>query len=183
MTDILYYSNYCNHSKKIIQTLSKTQLKDKMHFICIDNRVKEGDKIYIVLQNGKKIIMPDNIVKVPAMINLTTYNILYGDDIYDYVNPKTQQINNEATMNNMEPMAFSLGVGTMTGVASDNFSFLDMTSDSLSAQGDGGLRQMYNYASVDYHTAISTPSEEFGSRKNNMSLEQLQKQRDMDVRH
>jgi len=183
MTDILYYSNYCNHSKKIIQTLSKTQLKDKIHFICIDNRVKEEGKVYIVLQNGKKVTMPENIEKVPAMMNLSNYSIIYGEDIYAYLNPQNQKVNHEATNNNMEPMAFSFGGGSE--VASDNYSFLDMTADSLAATGDGGLRQMYNYASVDYQNhvvPINTPSEEFGAKKNNISMEQLQKQREMDVR-
>jgi hypothetical protein len=181
MTDILYYSNYCTHSKKIIQDLAKTQIKDKIHFICIDNRVKEEDKTYVVLQNGKKIIMPDNIVKVPAMMNLSNYKIIYGEEIYAYLKPRSVKETSLATMNNMEPMAFSFGEGT-AGVASDNFSFLDMTSDSLAATGDGGLRQMYNYVSVDYqNAAINTPTEDFGSRKN-MTMEQLQKQRDMDVK-
>lgn len=181
MTDILYYSNYCNHSKKIIQDLSKSPLKEKIHFICIDNRVKEEGKTYIVLQNGKKIIMPDNILKVPAIMNLTNYNIIYGEDIYSYLNPRINKEISIATSNNMEPMAFSFGEGT-AGVASDNFSFLDMSSDSLAATGDGGLRQMYNYVSVDYqNVAINTPTEDFNARKTNMSMEQLQKQRDMDV--
>ena len=182
MTDILYYSNYCNHSKKIIQNLAKSPLKDKIHFICIDNRVKEEDKTYIVLQNGKKIIMPDNIVKVPALMNLSNYSIIYGEDIYSSLKPRTTKEISSATMNNMEPMAFSFGDGS-AGVASDNFSFLDMTSDSLAATGDGGLRQMYNYVSVDYQNAtINTPTEDFEARKNNMTMEQLQKQRDMDVK-
>lgn len=182
MTDILYYSNYCNYSKKIIQDLAKSPLKDKIHFICIDKRVKEEGKTYIVLQNGKKIIMPENVIKVPAIMNLTNYNVIYGEEIHSYLKSRTTQEISAATMNNMEPMAFSFGEGT-AGVASDNFSFLDMTSDSLAATGDGGLRQMYNYVSVDYqNVAINTPSEDFGSRKNNMTMEQLQKQRDMDVK-
>jgi hypothetical protein len=183
MTDILYYSNYCNHSKKIIQTLSKSPLKENIHFICIDNRIKEEGKTYIVLQNGKKIIMPDNIIKVPAMMNLTNYNVIYGEEIYSHIEPQTKQKVSQATFNNMEPMAFSFGEGT-AGVASDNFSFLDMSSDSLAATGDGGLRQMYNYVTVDYQNSMSinTPTEDFDTRKSNMSMEQLQKQRDMDVK-
>jgi len=181
MTDILYYSNYCNHSKKIIQDLSKSSLKDKIHFICIDNRIIEEGKTFVVLQNGKKIILPDNIKKVPAMMNLTNYNIIYGEEIYSYLKPQKNKEVSIATQNNMEPMAFSFGDGS--GIVSDNFSFLDMTSDSMAATGDGGLRQMYNYVSVDYQNAIiNTPSEDFDTRKTNMSMEQLQKQRDMDVK-
>lgn len=180
MTDILYYSNHCNHSKKVLLILSKSQIKDNIHFICIDNRTKEDGKTYVLLQNGKKIIMPDNVTKVPAMMNLKNYNVIYGEDIHKYIEPQNRRITSEATFNNMEPLAFSFGDGT-AGVASDNFSFLDMTSDSLSATGDGGLRQMYNYVSVDYQNIpINTPTDEFG--KKNISLEQLQQQRDMELR-
>ena len=49
MSSILYYSNFCEHSKKLLQGLSKTKVSKDVHFICIDKRVKEGDgKIYIV---------------------------------------------------------------------------------------------------------------------------------------
>ena len=38
--DILYYSNYCKHSKKLISTLTKNNMNDKISFICIDKRLK-----------------------------------------------------------------------------------------------------------------------------------------------
>ena len=40
MSSILYYSNYCNNCKPLLQKLSQTTIKDKPHFICIDKRVK-----------------------------------------------------------------------------------------------------------------------------------------------
>ena len=33
--DILYYSNFCKHSQKVLQTLAKTSVVDKISFICI----------------------------------------------------------------------------------------------------------------------------------------------------
>uniref|UniRef100_A0A6C0HTF6 Glutaredoxin domain-containing protein n=1 Tax=viral metagenome TaxID=1070528 RepID=A0A6C0HTF6_9ZZZZ len=185
MAEILYYSNFCEHSKKILQILSKTQLKDKFHFICIDKRVVEDNKVFVVLQNGNKIIMPNNITKVPAILNLTTYNVIVGDDIYDYLKPQNQEITKNATSNNMEPFSFAFTGNTGAGVLSDNFSFLDTSSESLMAEGDGGLRQMYSYASANFQNQavpINTPSDEFGARKNGLTMEQLQKQRDMDIK-
>ena len=65
MSSILYYSNFCEHSKKLLQTLSKTQVSKDIHFICIDKRIKdEKGKVHIVLENGQKIIMPENVSKV-----------------------------------------------------------------------------------------------------------------------
>ena len=184
MAEILYYSNFCEHSKKILQTLSKTQLKEKFHFICIDKRVVEDGKLFVVSQNGTKIIMPTNITKVPAILNLTTYDVIVGDAIYNYIKPQNQEITKNATSNNMEPFSFAF-MGNSTGVLSDNFSFLDSPSDSLLAEGDGGLRQMYSYASANFQNQvvpIDTPSDEFGARKNGLTLEQLQKQRDRDIK-
>ena len=51
--DVLYYSNHCKHSKKILQSLGKTNLREKISFICIDNRYHDSktNQLYIVLGN------------------------------------------------------------------------------------------------------------------------------------
>ena len=59
--DVLYYSNYCKHSKKILQALGKTNLREKISFICIDNRYldEKTNQMYIVkynIQNNEYII-------------------------------------------------------------------------------------------------------------------------------
>ena len=79
MSSILYYSNFCEHSKKLLQTLSKAGISKDIHFICIDKRIKDNNnKIYIVLENGQKLIMPENVNRVPALLLLTQgYNVLY----------------------------------------------------------------------------------------------------------
>ena len=130
-------------------------------FICIDNRVKDSNnKQFIVLPNGQKIIMPENITKVPALLLLTqNYNVLYGEAIYDYFKPEEKAIVKQATQNNFEPMAFSFG-GCSGGIASDNYSFLDMDSDSLGTKGNGGLRQMHSYVSLNESSKIPTPADE-----------------------
>ena len=60
MSCILYYSKYCEVCKKYLQILSKTPQND-IHFICIDKRVKEANKTFIILENGQKIVLPENI--------------------------------------------------------------------------------------------------------------------------
>ena len=193
MSSILYYSNFCEYSKKLLQTVSKTQLSKDIHFICIDNRIKEGGKIYIVLQNNQKIIMPENVTKVPALLLLNqNYKVLYGDDIHQFIKPKQTAEIKQATQNNMEPMAFSFGSGFGTssggsGIASDTYSFLDMNDTDLGTKGNGGLRQMHNYVSLhDSSTAMNLPDddkfkENSKGKGDNMSLEALQKQREQDM--
>ena len=49
MSTILYYSKYCNNSKSIIEQLSKSSIKDDIHFVCIDKRKKIGIKYILFL--------------------------------------------------------------------------------------------------------------------------------------
>lgn len=187
MSTILYYSNFCEHSKKLLQTLSKTSVCKDIHFICIDKRVKDSNgKIHIILENGQKIIMPENVSRVPALLLLNEkYKVLYGESILQYFKPREEVVVKQATFNNVEPIAFSLGGGSY-GIASDNYSFLDMDSDALSAKGDGGIRQMHNYVDLNYVDRISAPPEEDGQKKGagrisgELTIEQLQQQREQE---
>ena len=186
MSSILYYSNFCEHSKKLLQTLSKTQASKDLHFICIDKRTQGPDKkIYIILENGQKIVMPENVTKVPALLLLNeNYQVLYGDNIYNHLKPAQEVITRQATSNNMEPMAFSLGGGC---IASDQYSFLDMDSEELNTKGNGGMRQMHNYVPLNYSDTISTPTDEHDYKQGKsaggqeMTIEQLQQMRDQEI--
>jgi hypothetical protein len=187
MSSILYYSNFCEHSKKLLQTLSKANISKDIHFICIDKRVKDSNnKMFIILENGQKIIMPENVNRVPALLLLNQgYNVLYGESILQHLKPKQEAMVRKATQNNLEPMAFGFGSG-FGSVASDQYSFLDMDSESLSAKGNGGTRQMHNYVDLNYADNISTPEDDHdykGSNKlsGDLTVEQLLQQREQDL--
>jgi hypothetical protein len=205
MSCILYYSKYCEVSKKYLQLLSKSDFQKEIHFICIDRRVKDAknNKTYIVLENDQKIILPENITKVPALLLLNQgYQILYGEQILQHLKPRQQQEVRVATKNNMEPMAFSLGsFGGFGDIVSDQYSFLDQDADELKADGNGGMRQMHNY--VDLNTAFSgqisntnASNDDFNSTikgakkmgedaantQMESKLKQMQEQRDADIR-
>jgi len=186
MSSILYYSNFCEHSKKLLQSLSKTQVSKEIHFICIDKRERDkSGKIFIVLENGQKIVMPENVTKVPALLLLSQgYQVLYGDNIYNYMKPKQEVVTRQATNNNMEPMAFSLGGGGF-GIVSDNYSFLDMDSEELNTKGNGGMRQMHNYVPLNHSDIITTPKDDFDYKQDKLSgdltIEKLQQQRDQEL--
>jgi len=192
MSSILYYSKFCEHSNKLLQTLSKTTQKD-IHFICIDKRVKDtNNKMFIVLENGQKIVMPENVNRVPALLLLNqNYQVLYGEAILNHLKPKQEVEVRKATQNNMEPMAFSFGSSGSAGlgdIVSDKFSFLDQDQDALKATGDGGMRQMHNYVDLNYTDNISTNMTENDQefKKSNkisseLTIEQLQQQRDQEL--
>ena len=185
MSSILYYSNFCEHSKKLLQTISKGGVQKEIHFICIDKREKDANnKMYIILENGQKIIMPENVNRVPALLLLNQgYAVLYGEDILKHFKPVQQKEIQKATVNNMEPMAFSFGSGGMSDIVSDNYSFLDQDHESLSAKGNGGTRQMHNYVDLTYadNVNMNTPTDEQNYKTSKipegMTVEKLQEQR------
>ena len=185
MSSILYYSNFCEHSKKLLQNISKANISKDIHFICIDKRTKDPNgKMFIVLENGQKIIMPENVNRVPALLLLNQgYNVLYGEAIIQHLKPQQEIMVKQATRNNMEPMAFSLGGGSNFGIMSDQFSFLDMEPDALTAKGNGGMRQMHNYVDLQYSDKITSADDNDASYKGsnklsqNVTIEQLQQQR------
>jgi hypothetical protein len=188
MSSILYYSKFCEHSNKLLQTLSKTNVQKDIHFICIDKRVKDSNnKMFIVLENGQKIIMPENVNRVPALLLLNQgYQVLYGESILNHLKPKQELAVRKATQNNMEPMAFSFSGGGFGDIVSDSYSFLDQGAEELEAKGNGGMRQMHNYVDLNYSDNITTPNDEHdykGSNKisGDLTVEQLQQQREAEL--
>ena len=188
MSSILYYSKFCEHSNKLLQTLSKTNVQKDIHFICIDKRIKDSNgKMFIVLENEQKIIMPENVNRVPALLLLNQgYQVLYGESILNHLKPKQEVAIKKATQNNMEPMAFSFGGGGFIDIVSDSYSFLDQGADELEAKGNGGMRQMHNYVDLNYSDNITTPNDDHdykGSNKisGDLTVEQLQQQRESEL--
>ena len=186
MNSILYYSNFCEKSKKILQTLAKSNIKEELHFLCIDKRVKGSTgSWYIILENGEKIIMPPQVNRVPALLLMKQgHQVLYGDQILAHLQPRDTAINMNATNNNGEPSPFSLNNDCIGGygVASDTFSYWDQSSDDLSAKGNGGMRQLYNYATIDSNMRIEAPKEDYAPDKiGSVSLENLQQQRNKEI--
>lgn len=187
MSSILYYSNYCENCKRLLQELSQTSVKDDIHFICIDKRHRGANgATYIVLENGQELLLPPTISKVPALLLLNKgHHVLFGKDINTHLAPRQTAVDAVATQNNGEPLAFSLS-GTGFGVASDNFSFLDQDSDSLSAKGNGGMRQQHHYASIEQFEDINTPPDNYepdtiGGGGEGSSMDKLQQERQADL--
>ena len=174
MSCILYYSKYCEVSKKYLQMLSKTNTQNDIHFICIDKRVKEANnKTFIILENGQKIILPENVTRVPALLLLNEgYKVLYGEQILEHLKPRHEVEVRKATQNNMEPMAFSFG-GGFGDIVSDQYSFLDQAPEDLEAKGNGGMRQMHNY--VDLNTAFNGQIQQYGGEDTNTTIRGVQK--------
>jgi hypothetical protein len=195
MSCILYYSNFCEPSKKLLQTISKTQNLNDIHFVCIDKRIKDNNgKVFIILQNEQKLLMPESVSRVPALLLLKeNYRVIYGDEIYKYFRPQVVQQVQQATKNNMEPINFqdgfsSFGGFSSSGIVSDNFSFLDQSDTDLSVKGDGGLRQIHNYVTLNdsMNLTMKLPQDDFDYKNDKlkegeMSVESLQRRREEEL--
>jgi hypothetical protein len=156
--------------------------------------VKDSNgKVYIILQNEQKIIMPENVTKVPALLLLNqNYRVIYGDQIYQHLKPQQVQQVKEATKNNMEPVTFQDGFGAFSGfgggIVSDNFSFLDQSDTELGVKGDGGLRQMHSYVSLNesMNLTMHLPQDEHDYKSDKLkdgdtSVEALQRRREQEL--
>lgn len=188
MSCIIYYSNNCDKSKAVLTALSKSRVQDDIHFLCIDKRVRAANGSgawHIITETGEKVLLPPQINRVPALLLLNKgHQVLYGEQILQHFQPKNIALNDAATNFNGEPNSFSLGRESMGGfgVASDNYSFLDQSADELSAKGNGGMRQLYNYATIDLVDKIETPPDNYSPDKvGSVSLEQLQQKRNLDI--
>ena len=136
-----------------------------MYVLIKEKKMADG-QIALILENNQKVILPTQITEVPALMLLNqNYKVIFGDDILNFLEPRQERQTQATPMVNNEPSAFSLSGSGALGVVSDQFSFLDMTSDDLSAKGNGGTRQMYNYATLDLNDKINTPDEDYTPNK------------------
>ena len=182
--DILYYSNYCKHSQNIIQTLVKSNLTNKISFICIDKRSRDPNngQVYVTLENGGKVIMPPNVHSVPSLLLVKQqYRVIMGDDILKYLHPEIKNTMTSKQGVQVEPSGYFLAASTGgTNIISEKFTSYSMTPEELSAKGNGGSRQMYNYISVkdDMHL-INTPPDNYRPDKvsHDITLDKLQQKR------
>ena len=185
--DTLYYSNYCKHSQRVLHFIVKGNLTEKLNFLCIDKREKDvnNNQIYIILEDGKKVIMPPNIQSVPALLLVKHgYRVLLGDDIIQHFQSAANLETKKKMMNQqIEPIGTSLGSNYMN-VSSEQYTFYNLTPDELSAKGNGGRRQLYNYVSANEEIiSIQTPPDTYQADKidQDVTVDKLQQQRMDDI--
>ena len=103
--NILFYSNFCNHSKELIRKISQTKIKETLLYICVDD---------------KNIQIPQFINVVPTIYLVNNKSTLTNNDINEWLNRD----------NNNKDESILAYNGDSMGSLSTNFSFLD-DSDAL----------------------------------------------------
>jgi hypothetical protein len=185
--DILYYSNYCPNSKKVLEYVSKNGLVDHINCICIDRRsVDAQGQIMIHLENGKCVLMPPGIHGVPAMLIVKeNYRCIYAQEIIAYLNPMVSRKISKETVQNGEPIATPLAFSSGgTNIVSEKFTFYNATPDEYMAKGKGEHRQLYNYVKADHanELSIQTPPDSYRPDKvDEESMQHYQEKRNEEV--
>ena len=185
--DILYYSNYCKHSQKVLQFLVKGGMSDQLNFICIDKRARDAqNNTYIILENGKRVIMPPNVHSVPALLQVKhNYKVVLGDDIIQYFQPAVANKIQNATEINGEPAGFQLQPSNQgMYIVSEAFTPYNMSPEELSAKGKSANRSMYNYVkATDDVLSIPTPPDTYRPDKiaSNVTIDVLEQKRFQDI--
>jgi|LauGreDrversion4_2_1035121.scaffolds.fasta_scaffold43336_2 hypothetical protein len=121
---IFYYSNFCPHSQRVLQFLVRANLTTEVAFICIDKRGRDPNtnQMYIIMENGDRVLMPPNIHSVPALLMLNAnYKVIYGDEIIRHYEPNIVNDKMLATNFNGEPSGFSLNGSGSSLVDSGSF--------------------------------------------------------------
>lgn len=163
--DLLFYSNHCTHSQRLIHFLAKHRLLDRFSAICVDKRKRaENGQTLIVLENGQTYPLPVNVQEVPSLLQVSQkYRVVVGNEIYALLEGSVQQDQDVATRGNGEPMGFA-------------FSSFGSSSSSSSSN---------DYVSVTDNLRINTPDEQVAKGAHKMgevSLDDLKMQREQDVR-
>ena len=183
--DTLYYSNNCKHSQRVLQFLVKGNLADKLNFLCIDKRRRDpnNNQIYIHLENGQRVIMPPNVHSVPALLLVKqSYRVVLGDDIIQHFQTAvSHEMKKRIQREVIEPVGSSLmqSSGGMN-ITSEAYTMYNLTPDELSAKGNSGRRQMYNYVSAnDEIISINTPPDTYHPDKiaGEVTVDKLQQKR------
>lgn len=105
MKDIVFYSNYCDFSKEILNLLVRKNIKDNFLFVCVDNN---------------KYQLPNFVDRVPLLFT-TSKHVLVDQSIMDYIEEVSPQ------SKDIEPFSIMQG----TGNYSDMFSFIDSCEEGL----------------------------------------------------
>jgi len=182
--DILYYSNYCKHSQKVVQSLVKHNLGDKISFVCIDKRTRDPNtgQSQIILENGTKVAMPPNISSVPSMLLVNNnYKVVLGDDILKHFHADMKSLNATQTHAASEPTGYHLTTASVgSNIMSEKFTDYNMTPDDLSAKSNSNTRPLYNYVSASSDSSfINTPPDTYKPDKvsTSVTVDSLQQKR------
>ena len=120
--DIVFYSNYDNYSKKVLDALSKLKMDDKLIYICVDD---------------ENIQLPKFLSVVPTLYLVKEQRILVDDDIEKWIEnvnkkPETSgELDAYFNSNSSFSSQFSNLDDTTDKVQNSIFSYISSENDNL----------------------------------------------------
>jgi hypothetical protein len=159
----LYYSNYCPHSKDVLDFIKRNNFIDKLDFHCVDNRIQDPKTgiMYILSEDRKtKSPLPPHIQEVPALLLVREqYRVILGKEINHFIAPNLKNVFSEVNTIQPTPLTSSTGSG-------------------YSMYGEDS-----SLATVEKKDYIETPPDNFVSNKigENITIDLLEKQRTADL--
>lgn len=198
--DILYYSNLCVHSQKVIEFVVKHQLSNQLSCICVDKRKRDvnNNQTVVVLENGQQVTLPPNLQSIPAILCVKkNYTLVMGKDpILAYLQEKfgTQYANaafdhpgsqnGKQRIQEREPVGVTLtGLTLNSNILSEAFTSYDLGPDDLSTKSTSQNRPLHHYTSVNQDFKINTPEDSYRPDKvsSNVTIDVLQQQRNHEI--
>jgi hypothetical protein len=142
---LLFYSNYCQHCKQIVNEINKTPMRNSVRYVCIDTQ-------------AVRTRLPEYISSVPSLVVGTTNQIYVGNQILGWLKMSSssqnqkkqnkpiqtvQEVPRKETINKpVEPDAWH---NSEMNAFSDGYSFL---GTDTSAEGNGGLSMIHNFETI-----------------------------------
>lgn len=157
---ILFYSEYCNHCRMLLDTIKRHDSKSLIKLVCVESLVRSGRKV------------PAQIHSVPAMI-LENKSMMFGKQVFDYLllpgrgilltqSASSQATNGVSEQSSDGPSAYSLG-----SAHSDQFSMIE-------GEGmDGLFDRSYVWTTItDKHVSLN-PMENMPLQEETRSKKEL----------
>lgn len=182
---ILFYSDYCQHCKILLETIKKHDKNNLIKLVSVD-----------VLRSLKKPIDP-KIHSVPALLFLNTKEYLFGKAVFDHLllpnrgvlftgqlarddkkisKDTTLEINNINKQDTGEPMAFTLG-----SISSESFSNIDDETNGLITDKNYNWDVIDNSQGETNKINIQSDNSSGEGKKKLPTMEEIMKQRANDI--
>jgi hypothetical protein len=142
---LIFYSNYCQNCKQIIEEIKKTPVGLSLKYICIDSESVRSK-------------LPHYISSVPALVVGETNQIFVGNQILGWIEMSSGAVSSSpppAPPVRKEDLGPNAWHNNEMNAFSDMYSFIDVDT---SAQGDGGMSMVHNFEILSPESNASRPS-------------------------
>ena len=152
MLGVLYYGRTCTHSQELLRLVAQQGISERLRFVPVDQREQRGDKMFALLPNGTRVLIPEGVKAVPAFLDIRDKNVYVGPEVGRRLGAEAERAARLATGAEKEPMAFS---DISTGDSS-TFSYFSDDPEALLAKGSGGTEIPSAFAAHDQDIRIKT---------------------------